>query len=58
MGLRSGLCAGQSSSPTYFLYEPHAETGKDLPQTVATKFEAHNRLEGMEGIEGIEGMLR
>ena len=59
MGFWSGLCACQSSSSTpistnYFCMDPalctgghcHAETGKGLPQTVATKLEAQNHLEG------------
>jgi hypothetical protein len=57
MGLRLGLCADQSSSSTpisanHFCMDLalctghcHAETGKGLPQTVATKLEAQNRLE-------------
>ena len=57
MGLRSGLCASQSSSSTpistnHFCMDLalctgscHAETGKGLPQNVATKLEAENRLE-------------
>ena len=55
MGLRSGLCPCQSSSSTpistnHFcmdlaLGHCHAETGKGLPQTVATKLEAQNCLE-------------
>ena len=57
IGLKSGLCTGQSSSSTpispslFCIYlalctgHCHAETGKGLPQTVATKLEAQNRLE-------------
>ena len=58
MGLRSVLCAGQSSSSTpistnHFCIHLalciwghcHAGTGKDFPQTVAMKLEAHNHLE-------------
>ena len=58
MGLRSGLCADQSSSSTHRPRQTisvltslcarghsHAETGKGLPHTVATKLEAQNCLE-------------
>ncbi|KAK6297583.1 hypothetical protein J4Q44_G00321660 [Coregonus suidteri] len=57
MGLRSGVCAGQLSSSTRsrqtnsewtsLCARGHcdAETGKGLPQTVATKLEAQNHLE-------------
>jgi hypothetical protein len=56
MRLRSGLCAGQLSSSTpistnHFCMDLalctghcHVETGKGLPQTVATKLEVQNRL--------------
>ena len=53
--LRSELCGGQSSSSTVLLINHwtslcsqgkcHAETGKGLPQTVATKLEARNCIE-------------
>jgi hypothetical protein len=45
MGLRSGFCAGQffhTDIDKPFLYGQ----GKGLPQTVATKLESQNRLEG------------
>ena len=57
MGLRSGLCAGQSSSSTpistnHFCMDftlclgaLSTETGKGCLQTVATKLEAQNHLE-------------
>ena len=57
MGLRSGLCAGQSSFSTPISTNPfcmdlalcmghcHSETGKGLPQTFATNLEAQNHLE-------------
>jgi hypothetical protein len=54
MRSRSGFCAGQSSSSTLIIslwtslcarWYCHAETGKSLPQTVATKLEAQNHLE-------------
>lgn len=56
-GLGSGLCAGQSSSATLTgraislwtrlcAWRPCCvKTGKDLPQTVATKLEAYSSLE-------------
>lgn len=47
MGLESGLCAGHPNSSTLkdLAFSPeysHAVTGKGLPQTVATKLEAHS----------------
>ncbi|KAK6307892.1 hypothetical protein J4Q44_G00211630 [Coregonus suidteri] len=63
MGLRSGLCAGQASSSTLISTNHsvwtslcaqghcHAETGKGLPQTVATKLEAQNLLEDFPSLE-------